>query len=74
MARTLTVNGEQVELPRESVTAREIKQQLEYSQDSSVVIVGENGQNVFVADNESIPADAREVSIIPRFQYGADVE
>lgn len=71
MAKTIIVNGEQVELSKDSITGGELKQSLRFNHDSSVVAVGQNGQNVFVNDNEIIPVDTREVSIIPRFEYGS---
>lgn len=70
MASTLVANGEQVQIPESGITGAELKQKLGFSQDSSVVVPGEGGQNVFVADSQRIPEGAREVSIIPRFQYG----
>lgn len=70
MAKRISVNGEQVELPKDSITGGELKDSLRFNRDSSVVAVGQDGQNVFVADNQALPADAREVSIIPRFEYG----
>jgi hypothetical protein len=70
MGRTILVNGARFDVSQSSLTGGQLKQQLQFSPDSLVAIPGPNGDNLFIGDGDYLPADATEVVIIPKFEYG----
>lgn len=63
------INGVPTEIPG-NPTAAEVKRHLGKPQNHSVVVTLPDNTERLLAENEPIPYDATDVSIIPQFRYG----
>jgi hypothetical protein len=64
------INGVPTEVPG-NPTAAEVKRHLHKPNNYSVVITLPDNTEHLLQDNELIPYDATDVSIIPQFRYGS---
>jgi hypothetical protein len=70
MSRQLLINGEQVDVVQDTITAAQLKRQLLTDTNSWVVISDTRGLRQ-LKDNEVIPSTAERVSIVPAYEYGS---
>jgi hypothetical protein len=69
MGKQLIVNGQEVDVEGEHVTAGALKQQLHRTQNDWVMIKRSDGIQ-HLLDHEVVPSDVERISIVPAFEYG----
>ncbi len=69
MGRQLIVNGEQVDVAQEVITAGQLKRLLQ-SDGNSWIVISEANNLRQLRDNEVVPATAERVSVVPAYEYG----
>ena len=70
MGRQLIVNGEQVDVAQDAITAGQLKRQLQAERNSWVVISAASNLRQ-LSDNEVFPHTAERVSVVPAYEYGS---
>ncbi len=69
MGRQLYVNGEPLDVSRDNITARQLKDEYGF-EPSSWVMTDKGGNLRQLGDYEVIPKDVERISIVPAFEYG----
>ena len=69
MGRQIVVNGEVFSLAEETPTAGQLKQQLQTDPNAMVVYTRDNTMT-HLNDNQPIPLEVQDVSVVPGHYYG----
>lgn len=69
MGRRLYVNGEPIDVARDSITAGQLKEECNFVP-SSWVMADRGGSLRQLGDYEIIPTDVERISILPAYEYG----